>query len=465
MISRRTLIAGTASGVAVAATGAGFIFSSAAKDLRSALLYAYGLYEFAHRMQILSLQIQRPGTVKKTDILAQYPTWKGEPILNRQLHRLRQVTHEAREITTPNNDTLYTSAVLSLGDGPVEVTVPDVETRYLSVAFMDAFSDQIAYIGTRATQGKGGRFWVYGPGQTAATPEGVTAIQSTTNDLWMLARVFVAGSEDLPAAQEVQQAITAQPVDPRNTGTPFTVTAPERPDPGTFLALTNELLSRSPLQGEALRARDFAHLGIDPGNRDAFAQLPRLKRELWSRGIEGVEQRIMAHTLEQQETTNGWTMPPAVLGRYGIHDDVRSAVAVVGFGALTLEEAAYFKGLTDSSGASLDGRKKYRMVIPASGIPAKAFWSLSMYAVDADNRQYFYRNALNRYAINSHSEDLLRQVDGSIVLALQSDRPADPSVVWMPTPDSIFNCVFRTYLPGEPIVEGQWTPPPLVQVS
>ncbi|MEM1191129.1 MAG: DUF1254 domain-containing protein [Pseudomonadota bacterium] len=416
-------------------------------------------------MQILSLQIQRPGMFNKTDVLAQYPAWEGEPILNRQIHRTRQVTHESRAITTPNNDTLYTSAVLSLAAGPVEVTVPDTKTRYLSVAFMDAFSDQIAYIGTRATQGKGGRFWVYGPEQTAATPDGVTAIQSTTNDLWMLARVFVAGSEDLPSAREIQQAITAQPVDSRNTGTPFTVTAPERPDPSTFLALTNELLSRSPSQGEALRASDFAHLGIDPGNRNAFAQLPWLKRELWSRGIDGVEQRIMAHTLEQQETTNGWTIPPAVLGRFGTHDDVRSAVAVVGFGALTLEEAAYFKGLTDSSGESLDGRKKYRMVIPASGIPAKAFWSLSMYAVDVDNRQYFYRNALNRYAINSHSEDLVRQSDGSIVLALQPDRPTDPTVVWLPTPASRFNCVLRTYLPGVDITEGRWTPPPMERVS
>ena len=465
MISRRTLLVGGASATAVAASGAGFIFSSSVQDTRAALLYAYGLYEFANRMQILSLQVQRPGMFNAEDVKAQFRDWNGEPVLNRPLHSSRLNSHESRAITTPNNDTLYTSAVLSLAAGPVEVNVPDAQDRYLSVAFMDAFSDQIAYIGTRATQGKGGRYWVYGPGQPAKPPEGVTPIQSTTNDLWMLGRVFVAGAKDYEAARELLLSSTAQPVDPQNTGEVFRTVAPDRPDPKSFLALTNELLGRSPPRGEALRASDFSHLGIEAGNLNAYTELTPLKQLLWSRALDGVEQRITELVLEQQKATIGWTAPPQILGRYGQHDDVRSAVAVTGFGALTLEEAAYFKSLTDSSGEPLDGSKSYQMVIPASGIPAEAFWSLSMYEVDFDSRLHFYENELNRYAINSHSEDLVRREDGSIVLALQPKRPKDPNVVWMPTPKGSLNCVFRTYLPGTSIREGRWSPPPIVRVG
>lgn len=464
MLSRRNLLVG-AGAATLLAGGAGVLhLSRLRRDIRAPLLYAYGIYEYANRLQVISGQVDRPGLVNAEDARRQHPDWEGGPLLNREIHMRNLTDHTRREITTANNDTLYTSAVLDISKGPVEVTVPDVVERYLSVAFMDPFNDQIAYIGTRATNGQGGRFWVIGPKQTPDIPDDVTPIFATANDLWMLGRVFVAGQSDLEAARAVQSQIKARPVDPANLGSGFITESSDTPDAATFLALTNEVLGRSPITGHAERAAQFSDFGIQPGNLDAFAALSPAKQFAWGRGIEQVENEVMKVTREERAKTIGWTKPPKILGNYGTNDEVRAGVTIIGFGALTTEEAMYFGGVTDSNGDPLDGTKSYKMVIPASGIPVSAFWSLSMYEEDELQRLYFYENELNRYSINSSSEDLTYQPDGSIVLALQPTRPDDPSLVWMPTPNGPFQCVFRTYLPQASIMSGDWQPPQIIPV-
>jgi hypothetical protein len=56
---------------------------------------------------------------------------------------------------TPNNDTVYSGAVLELKDEPVILTAPDIPDRYWSVEVADAYTNNLFYIGTRATWGEG----------------------------------------------------------------------------------------------------------------------------------------------------------------------------------------------------------------------------------------------------------------------------------------------------------------------
>jgi len=66
---------------------------------------------------------------------------------------------------TPNNDTVYSGAFLELADEPMILSAPDILDRYWSVEVADAYTNNIFYIGTRATAGKdpmrvdGGRTW------------------------------------------------------------------------------------------------------------------------------------------------------------------------------------------------------------------------------------------------------------------------------------------------------------------
>ena len=50
-------------------------------------------------------------------------------------------------MTTPNNDTLYSTTQLDLSAGPVTITVPASGDRYLSLALMDAYTNNFAILG------------------------------------------------------------------------------------------------------------------------------------------------------------------------------------------------------------------------------------------------------------------------------------------------------------------------------
>lgn len=462
MISRRSILLGGGTTLALAAGIGLHRLSSISTDIRAPLLYAFGLYEFARRIQILSGQLSGSSQFDADRVEEQIPDWNGEPLINREIHVRELSDPSSRAVTTPNNDTLYTSAILDLTAGPVEVVAPESRERYVSIAFMNPFNDQVAYIGTRATDGRGGRFWVVGPGHSSDVPDDVTPIRVKSNDLWMLGRVFVAGEDDLADARAVQSQISARAVNPAKPVRHFVTKPPERADAKSFLALTNEILARNPAASHTARASIFEAFGIIPGRLDAFEGLSPDKKFAWSRAVDQVEDKIMAQVKADEKNAIGWTTPPRILGNYGTNDTIRAGTALVGFGALTVDEAVYYNSSTDAAGTPLNGDQTYRMVLPAAGVPTDAFWSLSMYAISSDQRLFFYENELGRFSINSHSDGLLFQPDGSIILAFQRERPSDPSLVWMPTPEGAFKCVFRAYLPGRAIREGRWTPPPIV---
>src|SRR4051812_35285312 len=57
-----------------------------------------------------------------------------------------------------NNDTLYSVAIINLTVGPLVLTVPDAGDRYHVFQFVDAWTDNFAYVGTRGTGGRPGDF-------------------------------------------------------------------------------------------------------------------------------------------------------------------------------------------------------------------------------------------------------------------------------------------------------------------
>src|SRR5262249_33314168 len=61
----------------------------------------------------------------------------------------------SRSVTTPNNDTLYSSAWIDLSAGPVRFALPDFGQRYFSLSLMDMYTNNFAVLGTRATGNAG----------------------------------------------------------------------------------------------------------------------------------------------------------------------------------------------------------------------------------------------------------------------------------------------------------------------
>ncbi|CAE6729540.1 hypothetical protein R69927_02509 [Paraburkholderia domus] len=101
--------------------------------------------------------------------------------------------------------------------------------------------------------------------------------------------------------------------------------------------------------------------------------------------------------------------------------------------------------------------------VPSGGIPAQAFWSVSLYAVDKDG-QFLAANPINRYQISSRTPGLVVNADGSVDIWLQAQRPMDAQAAnWLPTPADgrHFTLFARAYEPTGSVLTGTFKMPPV----
>jgi hypothetical protein len=76
----------------------------------------------------------------------------------------RVYTPDDRAIQTPNSDTPYSFLGADLRAEPLVLTVPEIEKgRYYSLQFIDMYTFNFAYVGSRATGNGEGRFLLTGP--------------------------------------------------------------------------------------------------------------------------------------------------------------------------------------------------------------------------------------------------------------------------------------------------------------
>ena len=84
---------------------------------------------------------------------------------NTLFNNARVYTPDDKAIQTPNSDTPYSYIGADLRAEPLVVTVPAVEKeRYYALQFIDAYTFNYAYVGSRATGNDAGSCLLAGPG-------------------------------------------------------------------------------------------------------------------------------------------------------------------------------------------------------------------------------------------------------------------------------------------------------------
>ena len=158
---------------------------------------------------------------------------------------------------------------------------------------------------------------------------------------------------------------------------------------------------------------------------------------------------------------NGW-ITMFGLGEPGNGMLLRAAHAQIFPGPVNVpQEAMYWTTSGDGAGHMLSGKHNYIMHFPPGGLPPNnAFWSLTM--GDAQNR--FVANPINRYSVSDRS-GLAPNADGSVDIYLQNSAPAGHESNWLPAPAGNFILWLRVYMPGAAILNGEYTVPPVVEVS
>jgi hypothetical protein len=418
------------------------------------------------------------------DEIAKIPA--GSPLLERPapfntFGAARQLLGPDAEFVTPNNDTLYLIAALDLSGGPVVLTVPDTGDRYYVLQFVDAWSNNVAYVGTRATGNRAGSFLLAPTGYEGAVPDGTALVEIPTSIAVIVGRIAVSGDADVPAVHTIQDAFSLEPLDPDAPRAGIPAPADGVPDELLFWEKLRLALASFPAGAvDADFVANAATFGLTDETSPFVEADPELAALLPAARLAGSAQiDELGRTVIKP--VNGWTSamhafdynldhlslgtidtPAWKIADRTLAYVTRAVAARLGLWGNHGYEAVYDILWTDQDGRTLDGTHRYELTLP-SAPPTGAFWSFTMYD---EPHYYLVANPIDRYAIGDRTEGLVVADDGSITLYLQVDDPGgDATANWLPAPTGGFRPVLRNYLPGDDVLAGRYVLPPIRRID
>jgi hypothetical protein len=386
------------------------------------------------------------------------------------------------DIVRPNVDTLYSAAYLDLTKEPLVLKVPAIADRYFSLQFIDAYSNNYDYIGSRLNDTEGGTYLVTGPNWQGTMPSEMKQIKSPSNSGAIGIRILVKSPDDVTNVNSIQDKFSLSPLSvlegkaASNSTSTVGVTSsntskevPVAPDPAliptTGITIYDEIgrdiANNSPPQNDSNTIAKFKTIGIGSGLTPSQTANDTIMQALES-GITNGEQLINEKVQNIGTVVNGWSVPLG-FGDYGTHFLLRAGVAKYGLFGNSAVEAVYPTAFVDNQGQNLTGMHNYVIHFDRGQLPpVKAFWSLTLY----NNKSYLADNLINRYAIGGLTPGLKNNTDGSLDIYIQHANPGkDKESNWLPSPAGDFSLNLRLYVPEESVLNGQYQYPPIEKVT
>ena len=404
----------------------------------------------------------------------------GKPVPWNTFWFARELLGPTAEFVSPNNDTAYLLAPLDLSGGPVRIDVPDTHERYYVLQCVDAWTNNFAYIGRRATGTAAGSFTFAPPGFDGEVTDGSTVIEAPSAIAMIVGRLQVDGEADLPAVHALQDRFTVTPASTATVGIPEPV---ERvgDDLLWWERFRVALAAFPPPAGDAPFVEMLEQLGLLHTTSPYTDPDPELAEALQAGAAAGqamIEQLAGGSGGPPQGWTDAshyfdYNLDHLELGtvdapEWRIEDRSKAAVtravaARAGLWGNHGYEAAYAPIFTDADGELLDAAHTYEVTFTPAP-PVEAFWSLTMYDVP---RFYLVDNPIDHYSIGDRSPGLVTGDDGSVTIYLQATSPGpEREANWLPTPASgPFRPMLRAYQPGAAMLEGTYPFPPIVRTD
>jgi len=376
-------------------------------------------------------------------------------------HESRVCMPEDQTIQNPDCDTAHSFLGADLRTEPLVLTVPQVDSgRYYSAQFIDLYTFNFFYVGTRATGNEAGSFLLAGPHWSGERPAGIKrVIRSETELALVIYRTQLYNPNDIENVKKVQSGYKVQPLSqylgqpapPSATQIDFVapVAADQERTSLEFLNILNFLLQFCSIHPSELSLMSrFARLGI------------RADRKFYS---EGLSPEI--HRAIEDAMTDAWKAEALLLKHiaegkapgiklFGTREYMennylnRMVAAATGIHGNFWEEVIYIVYDVDSAGHKLDtGKHTYKLRFRGGQLPpVAAFWSLTLYQLPSE---LLSKNALNRYLINSTMlNSMLRDADGGMSIYVQHSSPGDENISnWLPAPEGSIKLMLRLYAP------------------
>ena len=408
-------------------------------------------------------------------MMESYDTWHGQAVdktsptyvggFNRFRHYSEAFTAANHDLVTPNNDTPYSWAWLDLRAEPIVVSVPDVpKDRYYVLQFIDLFTYNCAYIGSRTTGNEAGDFLMVGPQWKGEVPPGFKKVfRSETQIVGILGRTQLNGPDDVVNVKAVQAGYrltplsaftksTAPPAAPELSFPPYDKAKAAAHD---FIEYLNFFLALAepPHPKEVALRKRFEEIGIAPGKAWDASKVDATTLAAIDAGVKDAQAAIK-EKLAATFSSTGLFGSREALGEDYL---VRCAGAAKGLYGNDLAEAWYGGYVGD--GAQLSQVHFSQAELP----PAKFFWSVTLYTLPD---RFLYDNALNRYSIGDRTKGLQYDPEGGLTIYVGHESPGpEKESNWLPAPAAKYSFVARVYGPSEAAMTGKWKLPDIEKVK
>lgn len=400
-------------------------------------------------------------------------------------HARRLAGPELRFVS-PNNDTCYSVAICDVRQGPLVLHVPSTGNRYYVLQFIDAWTNNFAYIGRRATGTDEAEFLLVERGYAGTVPEGMRVVHAPTGVFTIVGRIQVDGEADLPAVHALQDQLTLTPLAKSGGAAPAPVEGVPKPDPrvGEELAWWERyrvaLKAFPPPEADAPFLEICEQFGLTEPD-SPYVDLDPERAAVLTEGAKGAEAKIEELMKEMHATPEGWQLVLHVFDYNLDHFELgtidapewkiadrktayvtRAVAARAGLWGNHGYEAEYAMIWVDADGNQLDGSHRYQLRLETPP-PVDAFWSITMYDVPDF---YLVANPINRYSIGDRTPGLKTAEDGSVTIYLQKDSPGpDKESNWLPTPPGVFRPAMRMYQPRKELIEGTYVLPAITKIA
>jgi hypothetical protein len=393
-----------------------------------------------------------------------------------QFSHATKLAGPADQFVSINNDTVYSIAQLDLTGGPVLLRVPDAAGRYYVLQFVDAWTNNFAYLGRRATGTSAGSFLLVPPGWRGEPPSGTSVIEAPTSVATIVGRWACAGPADLDAVTALQQQLTLSADSHSSPSGGVPAPGAAVPDLAFFEQLRTWMRAFPPAGPDQAYQQRFAPLGLlDPAG--PYADPPEELAQALVAGADNAKQKMESalRAGDLAPVVNSWSLTfhsfdynLDYLGPGTVDDPAwkiadrqasyltRALAARAGLWGNHGYEAAYAMTYTDADGDPLDGRGRYTLTF-GQDPPVDAFWSVTMYDLPDF---YLVANPIDRYSIGDRTAGLRRDSDGSLTILIQHEQPADTSN-WLPAPAAPFRPILRLYQPQPAVLDGSYQLPPI----
>ena len=422
-----------------------------------------GSYEDAQEAYIFGYPLVLMDVTKEIATNVAVPDNYHAPI-NQFAHARQLPDADFRLFPSPRVDTLSSNAWLDLSKGAFVLHLPTIVQRFFVVEVLDGWSNVIASLSPKTTGSNAKDFLITGPNFKDEVPENMTQISTGTNMVWIVGRTQVYGKKDLPVVRELQNQFSLTPLafygeaytPPKNTDVNASLDMKTSPDAQVasmsiqafFLRLAKLMKENPATKADAPMLSTMRAIGTikdDPSIRDKA--LAKIGQRLNNVG----------------RLASGWSAPLTKIGNYGTDYLLRAACAYTALGENSPSEVLTYLCTVDANGVALNGENEYRMHIAIDRIPpVNAFWSLTMYTKE----NYLVPNKEDRYSLEAITvlsySTLQYNIDGTLDLSFQREKPDSLPTNWLPTPKGDFILVLRLYWPQTAALNLSYVPPSVI---